>query len=877
MANATPAAGALQLECLICCDAVQGAAPIWSCAECSTVFHHACVERWSRLSSGGEWRCPACRRAHRCAPEATCYCGRRSNPTCHSCGGVCGKLRPSHTNCPHPCTAVCHAGPCPPCDEAGTTVRCFCGREERQLRCSGAPSRFSCGHPCGKRLTCGAHDCHRACHYGKCPSCTVTAQQTCYCGKVTESRQCCSGRFSCKQICERRLSCKVHNCARVCHDGECPPCALLPSDSMRCPCGAKFVSELIFEPRLKCTDAVPTCGNICGKMLPGCAHRCEALCHSGLCPPCSALVEIPCRCGCTTQVIGCATAAPMSAAGAVTCDTVCGTSLSCGRHHCTAECCGSDADHLCHAVCARRLNCGIHFCELLCHTGKCGLCLRASYEPLTCACGRAVIQPPVRCGTRPPQCRQPCSKPRPCGHPPDHQCHFGQCPPCTVRESVTCLGGHDVYHNVPCSAPPISCCRRCDLPLQCGHSCDRTCHAGPCLPDPDGTRGEPPAARSATPQKASYSAALRNLGGAAAFGIQAASEPVGATQRTVVHACWQPCSRQLVCGHACKALCHPGRDCPALPCTEKVTLTCRCGRRTVTVSCSKAPTTLECGEECDQFAKAQEEVQRCCLRLADSNYPLLLAELAKTQVDFLLKFESSLRQFITSSAHTTTIFDLTLPNYLLALQLLGYYGVHTFADITIATASAPVGAGTGWGLNATTSVLDTGAVMELCLQRTSSSRVPSMPLSAVVRTLAKTSPVGPSFLLLAASCVFAHVGGGDSAAATLERPSFRQQYCCAVLWLQRDGALLVFAHERTLPACLKELVFNGFTEALLPGQSPLLVDGYVGRKKKRKQKKRAKGDGSSADSVVAAVDKPAVPPAPFTLHKTNFFDVLGAE
>ena len=41
-----------------------------------------------------------------------------------------------------------------------------------------------------------------------------------------------------------------------------------------------------------------TCGELCGKALPGaCGHTCLLLCHPGPCPPCPLVVDAPCHCG----------------------------------------------------------------------------------------------------------------------------------------------------------------------------------------------------------------------------------------------------------------------------------------------------------------------------------------------------------------------------------------------------------------------------------------------------------------------------------------------------------------------------------------------------------------------------------------------------
>lgn len=67
------------------------------------------------------------------------------------------------------------------------------------------------------------------------------------------------------------------------------------------------------------------------------------------------------------------------------------------------------------------------------------------FEELTCECGTNVLYPPIRCGTKPPACDQPCPRGHPCEHPVNHNCHSDpNCPPCTVLTRKFCYGQHEV-------------------------------------------------------------------------------------------------------------------------------------------------------------------------------------------------------------------------------------------------------------------------------------------------------------------------------------------------------------------------------------------------------------------------------------------------
>lgn len=176
-------------------------------------------------------------------------------------------------------------------------------------------------------------------------------------------------------------------------------------------------------------------------------------------------------------------------------------------------------------VCGRTLSCGLDRCEALCHAGNCNRCYRVSFDELRCHCGTQVMYPPVPCGTRPPDCNKPCTRVRPCGHPPSHNCHpdANGCPPCTTLCEKFCYGKHEKRKNIPCHLTEVSCGKSCGRPMKCGrHTCPVNCHAGPC-----------PAT------------------------------------------CTQPCPVQRAeCDHPCGLPCHEGA-CPGTPCREKIKVQCQ--------------------------------------------------------------------------------------------------------------------------------------------------------------------------------------------------------------------------------------------------------------------------------------------------------------
>jgi transcriptional repressor NF-X1 len=268
-------------------------------------------------------------------------------------------LPSSHTH------RVCHPGPCPPCSSMGNTIECFCGSTTYRLRCGEEAESMSCGEICDKPLACNRHRCQQICHTGECDSCQVQEQQQCYCGAVTGVRACgsagerdCSSgserSFSCNTPCGKALTCGNHFCTRPCHAGACAPCHDDVQLVRTCPCGSATLQELQVT-RTSCLDAVPTCTNTCAKLLQCAQHTCAEKCHIGACPPCTAQVQVMCRCGESEQSLACSVvhSKPPSVAtdAAATdpqppwqpfellCDRRCTFMRACGRHRCDTNCC----------------------------------------------------------------------------------------------------------------------------------------------------------------------------------------------------------------------------------------------------------------------------------------------------------------------------------------------------------------------------------------------------------------------------------------------------------------------------------------------------------------------------------------------------------
>ncbi|TRZ00114.1 hypothetical protein DNTS_020306 [Danionella cerebrum] len=470
-------------ECMVCCDTIRLVAPVWSCQSCFHVFHLNCIKKWARsptsqADDGKEgWRCPACQHVTLKVPNAyTCFCGKVCNPEFqrteipHSCGDMCGKKR-NGGDCSHPCNI-------------------------KQVRCS-QPGPLLCEDVCGALLNCSQHKCAQVCHASPCPPCKLLVQQACFCGVVFRDVACGtdsehfdgSGYFSCSKTCGKILDCQSHHCQQFCHPGQCQPCPLSPKLVHSCSCGQTPLSKLLelgYPERKTCTDPIPSCGKTCNKPLPcgdyDSVHLCEKLCHEDICGPCSLTSSIKCRCGSNSK----------------------------------------DMEHKCAMICGYKLNCGLHRCQELCHRGNCQPCWQTSFDELACYCGETVLFPPIPCGTRPPECKNVCTRGHECDHPVFHSCHNEEkCPPCTYLMKKWCMGNHEERSNIPCHLQDISCGLVCDKLLDCGsHHCKRICHRGDCQED----------------------------------GV-----------------CKQPCIfPKPGCSHPCAAPCHPGMPCPPSVCSAKV-------------------------------------------------------------------------------------------------------------------------------------------------------------------------------------------------------------------------------------------------------------------------------------------------------------------
>lgn len=102
--------------------------------------------------------------------------------------------------------------------------------------------------------------------------------------------------------CQRpRLLCE-HPCPLSCHPGPCPPCSALVS--VPCHSGHKNLSLRCSRMTSTADESVLSCGEECRR--PICEkHTCKRLCHAGECEPCQEIEQATCYCGKSSQLLAC--------------------------------------------------------------------------------------------------------------------------------------------------------------------------------------------------------------------------------------------------------------------------------------------------------------------------------------------------------------------------------------------------------------------------------------------------------------------------------------------------------------------------------------------------------------------------------------------
>lgn len=276
--------------CLICIDKVSRAEAIWCCSSCYQFYHLRCIQKWADNSIYQKQRvadnqhagyynnlgefvpqkkieivfdCPQCRKTYEPSEIPryyVCFCGKTINPPDHpwnlphSCGDLCDKKL--NSNCDHKCKILCHPGPCPPCPQMIKTS-CNCGKSAaKMIRCS--QKHWSCNQKCSLKLVCGVHQCEKICHSNDCPPCKKLSSRKCVCTSQSKEVRCDQSIWHCNKKCDKLYSCGHHKCVQVCHLDSCGDC---PLSYKTCGCGKTTLNASCLEAQ------VQSCGDTCQKPL----------------------------------------------------------------------------------------------------------------------------------------------------------------------------------------------------------------------------------------------------------------------------------------------------------------------------------------------------------------------------------------------------------------------------------------------------------------------------------------------------------------------------------------------------------------------------------------------------------------------------------
>lgn len=453
--------------------------------------------------------------------------------------------------------------PCPACRVTlyvkPSLYKCFCGKVTRP-EVNQRLTPHSCGQPCGRKrpnANC-PHTCDSICHPGRCTSCILKSKRVCFCGKQTSEIECSSDTPSCEQVCNKPLDCGRHQCSAVCHSGSCAPCKAILT--LRCYCGREEVVESCLERRQKgkADETTFACLRTCGKQLDCGNHVCERKCHADACGSCVLLSENIKTCPCGSTLVKRSTLSNRKSClePVPTCENKCNRPLICGP----------DKNH--------------HRCQKKCHTGSCPPCklktsacceCRLSNKTIECAMMFDKIEDGDKVSFKQIKftfnCEIRCNTPKSCGR---HRCN-NKC--CRFNKRT------DAYVH--------RCDQICNRKLACGtHTCQETCHLGQC--------GD-----------------CVNIGWdelRCHCGQSVLYPPIACGARPPV--CHKPCRRAHNCGHPVNHECHDDTE-KCAPCTIFVERKCYCG--------AESKSSVHCymnGYSCGRFCKKELQCkQHWCQRI----------------------------------------------------------------------------------------------------------------------------------------------------------------------------------------------------------------------------------------------------------------------
>lgn len=363
---------------------------VYSCGEMRSVEYrchkHSFVEDCSGPPTiSGSKKCPF-------SPELlnTCPCGRTelsalaeprtacTDPIPH-CEARCDKpLKCGKHRCPY----TCHDGECmDPCIQIDK-VFCSCHQTKYLVPCQFRDEPH-CNTKCESLMSCRRHRCVERCCPGR--PLAEKRKKTLFRSSDINDETLVEAQHVCLKDCNLMLSCGIHQCQRKCHPGKCPPCLESDSNDLVCPCGKTIVPAPV-----RCGTKLPPCPFPCIKVIQGeypCGHKpMPHTCHplSQPCPPCTATVFKPCKCGKKQKVRA------VCFQNDVSCGQVCGKQLDNCHHNCQKTChlpgqCQTKCKQVCNLI---REHCG-HRCISPCH-GKtpCPDFPCTTLVKINCRCGR---------------------------------------------------------------------------------------------------------------------------------------------------------------------------------------------------------------------------------------------------------------------------------------------------------------------------------------------------------------------------------------------------------------------------------------------------------------------------------------------------------
>lgn len=286
--------------------------------------------------------------------------------------------------------------------------------------------------------------------------------------------------------------------------------------------------------------------------------------------------------------------------------------------------------HSCSQTCGKPSETCPHPCPLICHAGPCPPC-KMMGPAMSCFCGKKTST--KRCGETDYangwSCGHICGDLLPCGeHECQKACHSGLCGSCDIPIPSICYCGR-AYKEIPCEQRgdkmasfdhgqlqahhsdieietdgldeswfwgSFSCEGICGRKFDCGdHTCHRPCHAQ------DGSITHCPSSPDVVSHCPCGKTPL----------VEILDQPRNSCDDPIP-SCDKTCNTLLPCGHQCNSGCHASL-CP--PCTQKMEITCRCGRTTTTTICHQGTPAVP---ECLRVCRAQlncgrhNHDQHCC-------------------------------------------------------------------------------------------------------------------------------------------------------------------------------------------------------------------------------------------------------------------------